>query len=148
MKISSLHRPCLVPYFNTLWTQALYIFPFMWYNAPQHISLQLYLSDTSSCHPNSITCVNLEVSYILSESGRSHVLQVWFLRSHVSCLSLGQVSYICKLIDGCSLELYSATPSVASYATEMKSIQLHDSIWWPCYEIVSVTFTWIWNVII
>ena len=34
----------------------------------------------------------------------------------------------CKLIDGCSLMLCSATDSVLSYATEIKSIQLHDSI--------------------
>ena len=26
-----------VPYVNTLWTQALYIFPFMWYDAPQAV---------------------------------------------------------------------------------------------------------------
>ena len=41
------------------------------------------------------------------------------------------VTGACKLIDGCSLELCSATPTVASsgiFATEIKAIQLHDSI--------------------
>ena len=41
------------------------------------------------------------------------------------------VTGACKLIDGCSLELCFATPPVVShlaYATEIKSIQLHDSI--------------------
>ena len=42
-------------------------------------------------------------------------------------LNIKAVTGACKLIDGCSLELCSATPSVA-YATEMKSIQLHDFI--------------------
>ena len=39
----------------------------------------------------------------------------------------------CILIDGCSLELCLATPGInLAYATEIKSIQLHDSIVrWP-----------------
>ena len=36
-------------------------------------------------------------------------------------LNIKAVTGACKLIDGCSLELCSATPSVA-YATEIKSI--------------------------
>ena len=28
-----------VPYVNTLWTQALYIFPFMWYDAPRAVRI-------------------------------------------------------------------------------------------------------------
>ena len=46
-------------------------------------------------------------------------------------LNIKAVTGACKLIDGCSLALCSATGSVVSagiYATEMKSIQLHDSI--------------------
>ena len=46
-------------------------------------------------------------------------------------LNIKAVTGACKLIDGCSLELCSATPSVASsdiYAMEIKAIQLHDSI--------------------
>ena len=46
-------------------------------------------------------------------------------------LNTKAVTGACKLIDGCSLELCSASPFVASsgiYATEMKSIQLHDYI--------------------
>ena len=43
-------------------------------------------------------------------------------------LNIKAVTGACKLIDGCSL--CSATPLVASYlayATEIKSVQLHDS---------------------
>ena len=45
-------------------------------------------------------------------------------------LNIKAVTGACKLIDGCSLELCSATTSVATSgnATEIKSIQLHDSI--------------------
>ena len=46
-------------------------------------------------------------------------------------LNIKAVTGACKLIDGCSLELCSATPSVALsgiYAIEIKSFQLHDSI--------------------
>ena len=46
-------------------------------------------------------------------------------------LNIKAVTGACKLIDGCSLELCSASPSVASSGichAEIKSIQLHDSI--------------------
>ena len=49
-------------------------------------------------------------------------------------LTIKAVTWACKLFDGCSLELCSATPSVASsfiwhiYSIEIKSIRLHDSI--------------------
>ena len=46
-------------------------------------------------------------------------------------LNIKAVTGACKLIDGCSLALCSATVSVVSagiYATEIKSIQLHDTI--------------------
>ena len=64
-------------------------------------------------------------------------------------LNIKAVTGACKLIDGCSLELCSATLSVASsgiYATEIKSIQLHDSIvmalpWDSISYIYSFTFT-------
>ena len=37
LQICFLHRPGFSPYVNTLWTQALYIFPFMCYDAPQAV---------------------------------------------------------------------------------------------------------------
>ena len=45
-------------------------------------------------------------------------------------LNMKVVTGACILIDGSSLELCSATPSVVhlAYVTEMKSIQLHDSV--------------------
>ena len=51
-----------------------------------------------------------------------------------------KVTGACKLIDGCSLALCSTTVSVVSagiYATEIKSIQLHDSIVRLSQKIVS-----------
>ena len=47
-------------------------------------------------------------------------------------LNIKAVNGACKLIDGCSLELFSAMPALQwhrlAYATEIKSIQLHDFI--------------------
>ena len=45
-------------------------------------------------------------------------------------LNIKAVTGACTLIDGCSLALCLTTVSVvsAAFATEMKSIQLHDSI--------------------
>ena len=58
-------------------------------------------------------------------------------------LNIKAVTGACKLIDGCSLALCSATVSVVSvaYATEIKSIPLHDSIVGLSQKIVSSTFT-------
>jgi len=59
-------------------------------------------------------------------------------------LNIKAVTGACKLIDGCSLALCSATVSVVSagiYATEIKSIQLHDSIVGLSQKTVSFTFT-------
>ena len=56
-------------------------------------------------------------------------------------LNIKAVTGACKFIDGCSLELCSATPSVAyhlAFATEIKSIKL-PWLWWPRHEIVPVT---------
>ena len=62
------------------------------------------------------------------------------------------VTGACKLIDGCSLELCSATPSVASsgicHRNKVNSIAWLS--WWPCHETVSVTFihlhNWNWCI--
>ena len=45
-------------------------------------------------------------------------------------LNIKAVTGVCKAIDGCSLELCSATPAVAlsGICDRIKSIQLHDSI--------------------
>ena len=57
-----------------------------------------------------------------------------FLQGNTSVpeqLNIKAVTGACKLIDGCSLELCSAalpTASRLAYATEIKSIQLYDSI--------------------
>ena len=55
------------------------------------------------------------------------------------------VTGACKLIDGCSLALCSATVQwyQLTYATEIKSIQLHDSIIGLSQKIVSSAFTFI-----
>ena len=42
-----------VPYVNTLWTQALYIFPFMWYDAPRAVRIgdnSLNLAQAQVCY--------------------------------------------------------------------------------------------------
>ena len=58
-------------------------------------------------------------------------------------LNIKAVTGTCKLIDGCSLVLCSTTPSVVSYrlayATEMKSIQLHDYRDGPSHKIHNIT---------
>ena len=59
-------------------------------------------------------------------------------------LNIKAVTGACKLIDGCSLALCSVTVSVVSagiYATEIKSIQLHDSIVGLSQKTVSFKFT-------
>ena len=64
-------------------------------------------------------------------------------------LNIKGVIGACILIDGCSLELCSATPGWhdLAYATEIKSIQLHDSIVmaspWERDNIIYITFTYI-----
>ena len=59
-------------------------------------------------------------------------------------LNIKAVTGACKLIAGCNLALFSATVSVVSagiYATEIKSIQLHDFVVMasPCDGISYVT---------
>ena len=61
-------------------------------------------------------------------------------------LNIKAVTVACKLIDGCSLELCSATTSVVSsgicHGNKVNSTAW--LLWWPCHEIESVTFTYIY----
>ena len=53
MQILGLHCPCLSPiYINTLWTQALKIFPFMWCDAPRAVRMGDSSLNLAQAHRN------------------------------------------------------------------------------------------------